>query len=166
MKKILVSTCLGGIPVRYDGRAKSSDDAIIARWRSEGRLIHVCPEVSAGFPVPRPPAEIAGGDGHGVLHSLARVVENNGRDVTSGYLAGARHALALARESDIAVALLADGSPSCGSRFIYSGDFSGRRKEGMGVTAALLESHGIKVFSHERIAEADAYLRSLEQLPG
>lgn len=162
MKRILVSACLAGFPVRYDGGSKCSDAAIVGRWRREGRLLDVCPEVSAGFPVPRPPAEICGGDGRRVIDGSARVVESTGRDVTHLYLAGARHALSLAREFDIAVAVLADGSPSCGSRFIYTGDFSGRTKPGSGVTAAMLEDSGIKVFSHVRIAEADAYLRALE----
>lgn len=162
MKKILVSSCLAGVPVRYNGTTMTGNAAIIERWRSEGRLVHACPELSAGFPVPRPPAEIRHGDGRFVLIGSARVVEVTGRDVTDAYLYGARQVLALAKKLDIALAVLSDGSPSCGSTFIYSGDFAGRIKEGRGVTAAMLEDGGIRVFSHTQIAEADALLKAIE----
>ncbi|MGO8352268.1 DUF523 domain-containing protein, partial [Rhizobium johnstonii] len=44
-------------------------------------------------------------------------------------------------------ALLIDGSPSCGSGFIYDGTFSGRKHAGNGVTAAALKADGVEVFS-------------------
>ncbi|MEV1205037.1 DUF523 domain-containing protein, partial [Microbispora rosea] len=45
MERILVSACLLGSRVRYDGGAKTSDDDLLARWRAEGRLVRFCPEV-------------------------------------------------------------------------------------------------------------------------
>jgi uncharacterized protein YbbK (DUF523 family) len=45
--------------------------------------------------------------------------------------------------------LFTDGSPTCGSQFIYDGTFSGQRKPGAGVAAALLREHGITVFSDD-----------------
>lgn len=47
--KILVSACLTGAPVRYDGRAKAIREALLDQWRDEGRLVIVCPEVAANL---------------------------------------------------------------------------------------------------------------------
>lgn len=146
--KILVSACLMGHAVRYDGRAKPLAHPALDRWLAEGRLITICPEMSAGMPVPRLPAEIEPGKSAAeVLSGGARVLEINGDDVTAEFRQAAKNALALAIETGCAYALLIDGSPSCGSGFIYDGSFSGRRQPGEGVTAALLKAHGIQVFS-------------------
>lgn len=163
MQKILVSSCLIGLPVRYDGSDKPTNESIIRRWREEGRLIHICPELAAGFGTPRPPAEIASGSGPDVLVQRAKVFEDTGCDVTDLYVAGARAALELAMKYGVTVALLTNGSPSCGSSYIYDGSFTGRTTPGFGVTAALLAQHGIEVFSESEIAEADAYLRRNEE---
>lgn len=159
MKKILISACLMGEPVRYDGKGKRLADDLIDRWKAEGRLVVFCPELAGGFQVPRPPAEIArGADGDAVLSGDAAVIEIGGADVTGQFLAGAARALALAREKGCAFALLIDGSPSCGSGFIYDGSFSGRSNAGRGVTAALLARHGIEVFAPADIAALAARL--------
>jgi uncharacterized protein YbbK (DUF523 family) len=152
MNKILVSACLMGHAVRYDGRPKPLTHPAIERWREEGRLVTICPEMSAGMVVPRPPAEIAGGaSGEDVLSGTARVMDISGGDVTEGFRLAAENALALARETGCAYALLIDGSPSCGSGFIYDGSFSGERHLGNGVTAALLKRAGIEVYSDREI---------------
>ncbi|NTG49467.1 DUF523 domain-containing protein [Agrobacterium rhizogenes] len=163
MNKILVSACLMGHAVRYDGRSKPLIHPAIDRWREEGRLVTICPEMSAGMAVPRPPAEISdGATGEDVLAGTAQVMEISGADVTDGFRQAAENALALARETGCRYALLIDGSPSCGSGFIYDGTFSGGRHPGDGVTAALLKRAGIEVYSDreidrlvERIAAAD-----------
>ncbi|WP_327590142.1 DUF523 domain-containing protein [Nonomuraea sp. NBC_00507] len=163
MERILVSACLMGRRVRYDGGAKTSSDALLAGWREEGRLVPFCPEVEGGLPIPRPAAEIAGGaGGAAVLAGAARVVATGGSDVTAEFLAGAHAALAVARSFGIRLAVLKEGSPSCGALSIYDGTFRGRRTPGQGVTTALLESNGIRVFTEEHVDEAAAYLRTLE----
>lgn len=145
--KVLVSACLLGRPVRYDGSSKSLNNEHISRWAAEGRVISVCPEMLAGLPTPRPPAEIAGGQsGAAVLSGDAVILEAGGRDVTATYVEGARAALALASRHGCQYALLMDGSPSCGVSFIYDGSFTGRRQSGDGATAALLRQHKIQVF--------------------
>ena len=117
--RILVSACLLGRPVRYNGSAKPFIHPALSRWQAEGRVVSICPELAAGFRVPRPPAEIgAGRSGEDVLGGGAQVIEQGGADVTALYLAGARAALALARAENCRFALLIDGSPSCGSSFI------------------------------------------------
>lgn len=150
--KILVSACLMGHAVRYDGQAKPLVHPALDRWRAEGRLVTICPEMSAGMPVPRLPAEIAEGRaGADVLSGTARVLESHGADVTDAFRQAAENALALARETGCSYALLIDGSPSCGSGFIYDGSFTGRRLKGEGVAAALLRENGIRVFSDKEI---------------
>ena len=142
--KLLVSACLLGSPVRYDGRDKKLASELLERWAAEGRLVAVCPELAGGLPVPRAPAEIQP-DG--------RIADISGADVTAAFQEGARQALALAQAEGCRLALLTDGSPSCGSSFVYDGSFSATRVTGIGVTAALLERHGIRVFPPDRIAE-------------
>jgi len=157
MDRILISACLLGRPVRYDGSGKLLADPRFDRWLAEGRLVPICPELVGGLAVPRPAAEITGGSGDDVLAGRARVVTATGEDVTAAFLAGAEAALDLARRNGCVHALLIDRSPSCGSLKIYDGTFSGRRIAGAGVTAALLAAHGIGVFAdHEidRLAKA------------
>lgn len=157
--KILVSACLLGRPVRYNGTAKPIGHASLEQWGREGRLVTICPELTAGFSVPRPPAEISRGQsGQAVLAGTAQVFESTGTDVTRLYVAGAEAALALALEHDCRFAVLVDGSPSCGSSFIYDGSFGGRKHVGAGVTAALLREHSIEVFAETEIDALHARL--------
>lgn len=152
MIRVLVSACLLGERVRYDGRDAASHDDVLARWTAEGRVVRFCPEVAGGLAVPRPPAEIRG----------AAVVTRDGADVTAAFALGAARALETARASGVRVAVLKENSPSCGSTHVYDGSFSGTRVAGQGVTAALLAASGIRVFSEQALAEADAFLSSLE----
>ncbi|MGP4023778.1 DUF523 domain-containing protein [Actinomadura sp. 3N407] len=165
MERILVSSCLVGRPVRYDGAARPVAGGLFERWRTEGRLVPFCPEVSGGLAVPRPPAEIVGGDGHAVLDGTAKVRTDSGEDVTAEFLRGAELALAAARRSGARIALLKEGSPSCGSHRIYDGTFTGTSVAGDGITTALLERAGIQVFSENDLTAVDSLLRSLETTP-
>ena len=164
MQKILVSACLLGEPVRHDGAHKRSDDEILQRWIREGRVVAICPEIAGGLPVPRPAAEMEGGaDGLDVLAGVARVVDNRGRDVSQHFVDGAAVALASARAHAIRIAILKEGSPSCGSGFAYDGTFTSTRVPGhQGVTAALLKQEGIEVFSEAQLAEAEECLQRVE----
>lgn len=163
MQYVLISSCLLGNPVRYDGRGVPHGDAVLARWRDEGRVVPVCPEVAGGMPVPRPPAEIeAGKRAADVLASGARVIAVTGQDVTVPFVQGAHAALALARQHGIRIAVLKEGSPSCGSGYVYDGHFAGRRQSGVGVTAHLLTRAGVRVFSEKQWADAQAWLAQLE----
>lgn len=152
MDKILISACLLGRPVRYNGSDKLVESGLIDLWRKQGRIVALCPEVAAGFPTPRPPAEIEPGkQGDDVLAGEARIHEQTGADVTSQFRRGADIALATARSHDCRFALLTDGSPSCGTSFVYSGQFDGTPRPGKGVVAALLSENGIEVFAENQI---------------
>ena len=163
MHRVLVSACLLGERVRHNGAHKRCDDDILVRWQQQGRVVAVCPEVAGGLPVPRPAAEIersAGGER--VLRGEARVVDVGGRDVTQHFVAGAEHALALAREHGIRIAVLKARSPSCGVGAVYDGTFTGATVAGDGVTAALLRRHGVAVFHEGELAAASKFLAQLE----
>ncbi|ANY89936.1 MULTISPECIES: DUF523 domain-containing protein [Pseudomonas] len=158
--KVLVSACLLGQPVRYDGRDSGHPD-ILQRWQAEGRVVPLCPEVAGGLPTPRPPAEIPGGQGAAVLDGRAQVVTVTGMDVSEAFLAGAREALALVRQHGIRVAVLKAGSPSCGNRLTYDGTFSGVKVPGEGVTTALLRREGVQVFSELELEDAQRALEGV-----
>lgn len=153
MKRILVSACLMGCPVRYDGGAKTLVDDHLQRWADEGRLVIFCPEVAAGLPTPRPPAEIAPDASAGdVLTGKGAVWDRTGSDVTDVFVTAARQAVAEAARTGCRWALLTDGSPSCGTSFVYSGRFDGVRRAGPGVVAEALLASGVAVFSPAEIA--------------
>lgn len=153
MRKILVSECLyGGRAVRYDGREKTETHPAFLQWKEEGRLVPVCPEVFGGLPVPRPDAQRVGD----------KVITRQGRDVTEQYARGAAEALRLAQAEDVLFCIMKQSSPSCGSRVIYDGSFTGRKIEGRGLTVQLLQEAGFPVFAEEEIDEAAAYLAAHE----
>ena len=160
MSKILISACLLGERVRYDGQSKLLSDETLETLVSQQRVIKFCPEVGGGLPVPRPAAEIDGGDGGDVLTNQAKVITGDGRDVSNHFIEGAQQALALCREHDISVAILTETSPSCGSQQIYDGSFSRKIRRGDGVTSALLKQHGIHVFDQHQLEQAFKQLES------
>ncbi|MBV4540930.1 MULTISPECIES: DUF523 domain-containing protein [Pseudomonas] len=164
LPKVLVSACLLGQPVRYDGRASGHPD-VLRQWQAEGRVVPLCPEVAGGLPTPRPPAEIPGGQGSQVLAGDVQVLTVTGEDVTGEFLAGAQQALALVRRHGIRVAVLKAGSPSCGNRLTYDGTFSGVKVPGEGVTTALLRREGVQVFSELELEQAQQALARLPAWP-
>ncbi|AIQ76065.1 MULTISPECIES: 2-thiouracil desulfurase family protein [Paenibacillus] len=144
---ILVSSCLAGMKVRYNGT--DCLDEKIQKLLNENQAIAVCPELLGGFSTPREPAEIVGGDGEAVLAGTAKVVDRSGIDVTELYLKGAYITLEKAQEVSATMVVLKENSPSCGSTMIYNGEFKGKKIAGNGVTAALLRKNGIEVTSEE-----------------
>ncbi|MGD9824941.1 DUF523 domain-containing protein [Desulfobacter sp.] len=150
MEQILISACLLGQPVRYDGRSCPFECPRINLWQAKGLLVPVCPEMDGGLPVPRPPAEITPGGGPGVWAGTARV-KTREIDVTDFFIKGAQAALDKAVARGIKTALLKQKSPSCGSCRIYDGSFSRSLVDGMGVTTALLRQNGIMVFGEDQV---------------
>lgn len=144
---ILVSACLVGQNVRYDGNNSLNEK--ISRLMDEGKAIAVCPEVFGGLSTPRLPAEIEDGDGYDVLEGKSKIIDTSGRDVTEQFLKGAYETLAVFKEHQPSIVVLKENSPSCGSSFIYDGTFSGNKITGTGVTTALLNKNGIQVISEK-----------------
>lgn len=148
---ILVSSCLAGLEVRYNGTHCLNKE--ILQMLDENKAVTVCPELLGGFLTPREPAEIIGGDGFDVLDGKARVIEKSGGDVTELYIKGAYATLSKAQDLDATAVVLKEFSPSCGSSMIYNGEFQGRKIPGIGVTTALLKRNGIQVVSEERMTD-------------
>lgn len=137
--KILVSACLLGMRVRYDGQSKPNESVI--RLMNGHELIPVCAEVFGGLPTPRVPAERIGN----------RVVTREGRDVTAEYVRGAEEVARLARLYGCTCAILKEKSPSCGKGRIYDGTHTGTLADGNGVLADMLMEMGVKVVGETEI---------------
>jgi uncharacterized protein YbbK (DUF523 family) len=92
MEKILISACLLGAKVRYDGRGAYCHHPLLEQWGAERRLIPLCPEVQGGTPTPRSPSDIIDvGAGGSVLRKTAKIKNKEGTDVTSVYVRGGLH---------------------------------------------------------------------------
>ncbi len=157
---ILISACLIGKPVRYNGSDLMLDHPLMVKWRAEERLVAICPEVAGGLPIPRLPAEIQSGDGNNVLDGNTNILQIDGEDVTQSFIDGANKALKLALANKCRAAILTEKSPSCASSMIYDGTFTKELTLGVGVTTALLEKNNIRVFNQNQLDELDYYLQN------
>lgn len=144
----LVSTCLIGESVRYDGG--HALQSTLKTLVESGQAIAFCPEIAGGLPTPRPPAEI---QKH--LNRL-QVVDITGEDVTHAFELGATKALNLMQKYGIQMAILKANSPSCGSGKIYDGSFSGQKINGDGITTQLLKQYGMTVMSEDEFLKHHA----------
>lgn len=130
---IAVSACLLGAKTKYDG-SDNYRDAIKSMTKGK-TIVVICPEVFGGLKTPRIPAEIIN----------KHVINENGEDMTAIFARGAENTLSFLKEIGCSEAILKDGSPSCGSTFIYDGTFTHHQINSKGITAKLLEKNGIKV---------------------
>jgi uncharacterized protein YbbK (DUF523 family) len=143
-EKILVSACLLGYPVRYDGKSTPLKNlAWLQQLQQQNRIVIICPEQEGGLPTPRAPAE----------RQQDKVITITGQDVTQEFDIGAQKALDLCQQHDIKIALLKAKSPSCGNKQIYNGQFNDALIVGQGMTAELLSKHGIEVYSELEIEQ-------------
>ncbi len=151
---VLISSCFI-LPTRYDGKAQDKPEMkkIIELLKSyQINIIPVCPERLGGLSTPRMPAEING----------ERVIAVDGSDVTKQFNKGADLSLKLASETNVAFAILKEGSPSCGTSYIYDGSHSATKIPGRGLTTAKLAAHNIPVFSEHQIIEIEDYICKLK----
>ncbi|WP_334308414.1 DUF523 domain-containing protein [Lacrimispora sp.] len=133
-ENILVSACLLGVNCRYDGGNGKREEVL--SLMEHYNLIPVCPEQLGGLMTPREPAE---------RQKDGLVRNQQGQDVTSFFKNGAEETLRIGKLYGCKRAILKERSPSCGHGVIYDGTFSGSKIDGSGMTAELLEKHGIKV---------------------
>ena len=161
--KILVSSCLLGEDVKYDGGNNSvalnpkvsfSLKELFMDILCENEIYSFCPEVSGGLKTPRTPAEIVKRDKPFIVQT------QNGEDVTINFLLGAKKALDLCIEEDIKVALLKANSPSCGNIKTYDGTFTNTLIESQGLSAKLLKENGITVFNEEELKELSKFIKT------
>ena len=139
MERILISACLVGDNVKYNGGNNKSP--LIDKLLEKYELIPFCPEVEGGLRTPRSPSERKDG----------RVINKEGQDVTMAFEKGAELAFNICLFLKIKKAILKERSPSCGSKEIYDGSFSNKVIPGMGVTAAYLKEKGIEVYTENDI---------------
>lgn len=140
----LISACLCGINCRYN--SSSSYNKICVKLIKENKAIPVCPEQLGGLGTPRTPCELQG-TATEVLQGKNRVIDSNGFDTTEMFVRGAKEVLKISKMLNIKAAILKEGSPSCGVRFVYDGNFSGKKIDGMGITSQILSDASIKVYS-------------------
>lgn len=136
---ILVSSCLVGKPCKYNG--KSNYNERVVDFLMDKDFILICPETLGGLSAPRAPGEIRG----------ERVIDSEGKDLTSFFRQGAEIVLKKAREYEADLCILKESSPSCGVHTVYDGTFSGRKIKGQGLTARLLSENGFKIISEKDI---------------
>ena len=133
----MVSACLMGKNCKYNGgnnlRKKVLD------YVKGHEVITVCPEVMGGLPTPRVPAEI--------VNDV--VTTKDGQNVDKEFRMGAEKALQIAKENQVDLVILQSRSPSCGSKQIYDGSFSGKKIDGQGIFAKMLTENGFQVMDVE-----------------
>ncbi|HKJ04402.1 MAG TPA: DUF523 domain-containing protein [Geopsychrobacteraceae bacterium] len=143
---VLVSACLLGLKTRYDGEHNLSRTTLDHLQACGLTVIPICPEQLAGLPTPRCKTWFTEGDGQTVIAGAGMMTDETGAEMMEYFLSGARSCLQIALLNKSEKAILKQNSPSCGTKTVYR---SGKKVSGMGVTAALLQEHGIKVFSED-----------------
>ena len=140
--KVMVSACLLGENCKYNGGSNLNPELL--RLLAGHTVIPVCPEVLGGLPVPRIPAEIVNG----------AVVNREGISVDDAFRRGAEKALELAAAERPDLVILQSRSPSCGTRQVYDGTFSGTLVRGKGVFAEMVANAGFRVMDAEEVLAA------------
>lgn len=135
--KIMVSGCLLGENCKYNGGNNLNEKVL--NFIKDHEVISVCPECLGGLPTPRVPAEIVNGV----------VTTKDGRNVDFEFRKGAEIGLERAKKECVDLVILQSRSPSCGTKQIYDGTFSGKRIDGQGVFAKLLRENGFKMLDAE-----------------
>ena len=130
-----------GENTKYDGG--NNEKAELKELLEFYDLVPFCPEVEAGLSTPRLRCEIY----KGVVYNEKK------EDLSATFNKGAAKALQLCKLLGIRMAILKENSPSCGVHHVYNGNFEGVLVDGMGKTAELLSSQGIKVLNEEEALE-------------
>ncbi len=138
-EKILVSSCLLGKNVKYDGTNNCLSKILLDKLDDKYEIYSFCPEVEGGLPTPRIPCEI-------IAQNPLKIINKNNIDKTKEFIKGANLAFSLCKKNNIKLALLKANSPSCSSEFIYDGTFSSSKIKGLGTTTTLLQKHDIKIY--------------------
>jgi uncharacterized protein YbgA (DUF1722 family)/uncharacterized protein YbbK (DUF523 family) len=106
--RILISSCLLGDKVRYDGGDKR-DELLVGTLGRFVRFVPVCPEVECGLPVPREAMRLAGNPAAPRL-----VTVKSGADLTDLMTSWARKRLRELEGLDLCGYICKKGSPSSG----------------------------------------------------
>lgn len=149
-QKILISACLLGENVKYDGTNNDiRDNKFIKELIKQDMFISFCPEVEGGLQTPRIPVEIIEN----------RAINKKNEDLTAFFDKGADLACKIVKKYNIKIALMKSRSPSCGSEEIYDGTFTKKLTGGDGISVKTLKSMKIKVFTENQLQELEEYLQ-------
>jgi len=147
--KILISACLLGQNVKYDGNNNSIlENPFIKKLLNLNMLIPICPEVEGGLPTPRVPVEIID----------KKAIDKEGNDRTKNFFLGAKKTCQLALKNDVKIAIMKAKSPSCGKGKIYDGTFSKKLIDANGIAVMALEEIGIEIFSEDDLKKLEKIL--------
>jgi uncharacterized protein YbbK (DUF523 family) len=148
--RILISACIAGQPCGIDGSDYGMGGCIDSLTAIDAvQTFTFCPEDYA-LGTPRTMPDLHGGDGFEVLAGNAKVMDENGADLTAPMVRGAQAMLAFAKENRIELAILTDMSGACGSQVISDGCrlVEDRKYQvGVGVAAATLLQAGFHIVS-------------------
>ena len=148
--KVLISSCMLGLPTRYSGEDKKNKQLIQLLTKENIDFIPLCSEQLGGLCTPREPQEIEPGKtAKDVIDGKAKVLTESGKNVTTSFLKGANIILDFCKEFNIKIAILEERSPSCGVTKVYNGKFDGKLISGRGVLTQLLIQNDIKVYTIE-----------------
>ena len=144
--KLLISSCLLGQNVKYDGTNNCLDKKTLEELENKFELFGFCPEVSGGLETPRIPCEV-------VSQNPLKIINKIGNDKTIYFKNGANLTLELCKKEDIKLSLLKSNSPSCSNKQIYDGTFTSTKIDGLGVTAKLLKENEVAIYNESQIKE-------------
>lgn len=141
MGKIAVSACLLGENCKYSG-GNNRNEAVL-EFIKDKEVIPVCPEVAGGLPTPRVPVELVNGV----------AVNREGGNVDKEFRLGVERMLDKLAGEDIELVVLQPRSPSCGTKQIYDGTFTGTLTAGQGMFAKALMENGYKVVEPDELED-------------
>ena len=139
MGKIAVSACLLGENCKYSG-GNNRNEKVLA-FVKDKEVIPVCPEVAGGLPTPRVPVELVNGV----------AINRDGVNVDKEFQLGVERMLEKLSGEEIDLVILQPRSPSCGTKKIYDGTFTGTLKLGQGMFAKALMEKGYKVVEPDEL---------------
>lgn len=157
MIKILISACLYGQNVRYDGKNSSIlDHPIFLKLQEKVEFFPFCPEEQGGLSTPRIPSEI--------VQQNPLILKNKiGKDTTLFFQQGAQKTLEFCLKNNIVIALMKSNSPSCSNEFIYDGTFSKKKLKGNGVTVELLRKNNFFIFNENQLEDLLEFIENSSQ---
>ncbi|MGQ9746945.1 MAG: YbgA family protein [Candidatus Caldatribacteriaceae bacterium] len=156
--KVVVSQCLGFEACRYDGSIIPS--TIVERLKEEVTFIPVCPEVSIGLGIPRPPIRIV------AIDNIPRLIqEETQQDLTEAMLAFSKSFL---QKPDIHGFILKSKSPSCGIRdvklYSFQGSVLSTRENGFFAQSAFTYHPHAAIETEKRLLNAAIYEHFLQKI--
>ena len=141
MGKIAVSACLLGENCKYSG-GNNRNEAVL-EFIKDKEVVSVCPEVAGGLPIPRVPVELVNGV----------AINRDGVNVDKEFHLGVEKMLNKLAGEEIDLVILQPRSPSCGSKQVYDGTFTGTLKPGQGMFAKALIEKGYKVVEPDELSD-------------